>query len=420
MVLRGPVTIVFRKKLLLLVLLIVTPPTATADEIRISDPWPVIAAINHSFDFTEAKEPSVDFYIDGTDGSRLYRLKCGRGGQDEFHGYFACKLWATNERLNPYGTWDTLLLSEPEPGSTSWNDRGSFDEPYILSGKCAAYPGWGLKRDLRLRRMHVTLAIDDVRTGSTAVGNKNYMTLEAFRFTINVQPDPEAISSVAEPVPVLRPSLSNGIEPSCDRALPRHIPGQVDERYIRENKLQSPYVSIVPGSATQVFPLGMYQELDLPLLDSAGHLAYTLKCLGDLGQGAGLAHWGINCGLFRRDEKLDLLKDSTDPYSRRYRGLIESEQLTPQCGNYSEWGSTRHFELRGMLITLSIGGQLTADDPQGNWSDKTVSMSASVAPRSSATSPVALPSGYIDWRLMNQFDSCKQILISQPAENSRD
>lgn len=420
MVRKEPVTVVFRNKLLLLVLLIVTPATATANEIRISNPWPVIAAINHSFDFTDAKEASVDVYIDGTDGSRLYRLKCGRGGQDEFHGYFACKLWATNERLNPYGTWDTLLLSEPEPGSTWWDDRGSFDDPEILSGKCAGYPGWGLKRDFQLRRMHVTLAMDGVRVGSAAVGNKNYTTLRAFRFTISVQPDSDAISSVAEPVPVLRPSLSNGIEPGCDRILPRHIPGQIDERYITENKLQSPYVSVVPASATQVFPLGRYQEFDLPLLDSAGQLAYTLKCSGDLGQGAGLAHWGINCGLFRRGQKLNLLNDSTDPYSRRYRGLIQSEQLTPNCGNYSEWGSTRHFELRGIILTLAIRGQLTADDSRGNWSNKTISMNASVASRSSSASPVALPSGYIDWRLMNQFDSCKQILISQPVEKSRD
>ena len=408
------VIFIFRK-LLPLLLVAFTPLGAIADEIGISNPWPMIAPINRSFDFPDGNKASIDLDVDGTDGRKLYRLECRPGGIDEFRGYFACKLWATNERLDPYGTWDTLLLSEPEPGSTWWNDRGQFDDPFALSGKCAAYPGWGLNRDFRLRRMRVTLTMDEVRIGSESIGDKSYATLAAFRFTIKVQSDPDAISSVAEPVPFLRPSVSNGIEPGCDKILARHIPGQIDDKYITENKLQSPYANIVPASAIQMFPVGKYQELNLPIVDKAGQPAYTLKCKGGTGEGTGLARWGINCGLFPSGQKLNLLDDSTDPYSRRYRGLIEPEQLTVNCGGYPEWGFNRRFELRGMILTLALRGQLEEGDAYLTDSGKNVSMAVMVAPKSSVTLPVALPSTYIDWRLMNLFDSCRETLISQPV-----
>jgi len=172
-----------------------------------------------------------------------------------------------------------------------------------------------------------------------------------------------------------------------------HVPGQVTDDYVKENGLAPPFPEI--RATEKSSPLNSQdKEFDLPILDVSGNLAYVFRC-------SYRGRFGIRCGLFRKNEDINLLGDSVDPYSGLPRSLLIAEQFYGKCASYPEWGSERTFELRHMRITLSLSRpEFTsgAEYPY-RYSEAITngSLAVRVNPDNSADSPVATPPRYAYW-----------------------
>lgn len=154
-----------------------------------------------------------------------------------------------------------------------------------------------------------------------------------------------------------------------------------------------------------------FADFKLPVLDESGKQVYTVSCNSGLGE-SGLAEWGIECTLTWPAKNLNLLGDSVDPFSRRYRGLITADQLTPACRHYPEWGAVRHFKLRGLDLSIVVSGdEITEADGVDSKSPKRITLHVTVKPDASADSPVALPSRYVDWRFSGRSQTCSTMFV---------
>lgn len=373
---------------------------------QIGNPWPSIAPIAKTFHFADAGSASVELTIQGVNGRPLYLLKCHPGYYEDpsfdYTGAFDCQMQVVDLKWKAFRS-HTLLFSELNKW-TAWDSPGRFLIE-DLRGECAHYPDWGTERRLKLRGMEIILALDNIQL---ADGDQ---ALKSFDFSVDVKPSSDAISAVSAPAAFEEPKFSNGTM-VCGKLLPHHMPGTISQQYVREHGLGPPYIQIRDASKTAAFPVaaGVNTKLVLPVLDVNGHQAYTLECVGSFGE-AGTAQWGIRCQFFAKGNSLNLLGDSVDPYTLNYRGLFEAEQLTPACREYPEWGAHRQFRLRNLDITLVALGDLAADNAFQEDSSKQIVLQTEVKPDSSATSPVALPSEYVDWRLLDKLSDCDEILI---------
>jgi hypothetical protein len=241
--------------------------------------------------------------------------------------------------------------------------------------------------------------------------------LKSFDFSVDVKPAPGAISAVSAPASFKEPKFSGGTT-VCDQPMPQHVPGSISEQYVREHALEPPYPQIreAKGSAAFLLVAGAGNTLLLPVLDVHGNEAYTLECDGGFGE-AGLAEWGIQCKFLANGKELDLLSDSVDPYTLNYRSLFEAEQLTPACRGYPEWGTHRQFRLRNLNITLVASDDLEEDNAYKEDPGKKVALQAEITPDPAAASPVALPSQYVDWRILKRLSNCKEILTHKTDDN---
>lgn len=402
-------------QIILVLLTLAAPSVSVAIEREIGNPWPAVKSVTRTFDFTDADNAAADLTIEGNDGRPLYKLECHPGSYSDSHetaydysGLFDCQLRSlySAERI------DNLLTSSFIQWSEWWANRGRFLTDNLV-GKCADYPEYGSVRHLRLRGMEITLAIDDVKFRQPNPGNfeANQPILQSYRFTVSVRPDPSAISAIAAAVPYTEPTYSGPkgeIPPKCEKVIREHIPGVVTANYFREASLQPPYPRVVAAKTTATFPvveIGDGSEVRLTIVDARGKQLYTLECSGGVGA-AGVGDWGILRTLVAVGNGLNLLEDSVDPFSHAYRGLITTDQLTGACRDYPEWGSVRHFKLRGFQLTL----RASLSAAQGGAGDQ-VNLYAEVTPDPSATSPVALPSRYIDWRFLYRPNGCEQVFV---------
>lgn len=388
---------------ILIVLVLTAASNLMAAEREIGNPWPAVAPVARAFSFADAEKASVNLTLVGKQGQPLYALECRSGsysGSDEslldYSGLLDCRLHS----LNSEAFYKNLLVSSFIQWSDWWANRGRFLTSDLV-GKCAGYPEYGSVRHLSLRSMEITLAIDNIKFGSASGGRP---VVKSYRFTVRVRPDPTALSSIAAAVPYADP---DGIPARCAKVTRKHIPGIITEGYIRSEGLQPPYPPVATAEGDAVFPVvdqGPGKAFRLPIRAANGKQAYVLKCSGGVGV-AGVGEWGILCKLVATGKKLNLLGDSVDPFSRAYRGLITTEQLTPSCDNYPEWGSVRHFKLRGFKLTLRASMR-TAREGTGS----SVVLRAKVRPDPSAISAVALPARYVDWRFLTRPHACEQIL----------
>jgi len=189
--------------------------------------WPDIAPLEVSVYFADVSKASALFKILGPKGKPLYVLQCynWRNPRDRdfnYSGDFECRLTSTYAH-DPADT----LLSEPHH-TREWQSRGRVlgDE---LAGKCADYPEYGKVRHFRLRKMKITFVFDELsfqpfRDPSTPKVKK--LEFQSLRFTLKVEPDPAALSAVAEPVPFTHPPPSSPDDPNdlslkCDVVIKR-------------------------------------------------------------------------------------------------------------------------------------------------------------------------------------------------------
>jgi hypothetical protein len=279
--------------------------------------------------------------------------------------------------------------------------------------------------------MRITLHLSDVRFERSSISGevgKAAEALRSFRFTLRVEPDEKAVSAVAGPPgfadPLrVEPGSTRSISSDCTKVIPEHVPGVVSEDYIRQQGLQPPYPRVTPAVGTATFVVDQASDLRVSTVDERGNEAYSVQCSAGIGEN-GLGQWGVLCQLAQAGKKLDLLADGIDPYSRRPRGLIVPDQLVGKCSEYPEWGAVRHFRLRGMELTLRMKNLVRKKDQgQPMRSDAgplaRFDLQVVVRPDPTATSAVALPAPYIDWRFLDRPNTCAQVLVlrSAPGEH---
>jgi hypothetical protein len=141
--------------------------------------------------------------IQSVKGETLYWLRCIGGTTDQLdkagdrdgENYVPPLACVLVER--PDG-WAGDLLAEDQ--SAIWYSRGQFHGP-DLSGKCAAYPEFGLNRHFRLRHMLLTLTAEDVSMHGQEMAG---LTLH-----VTVKLDPEATTSIAQRPGYIAPKSDN-------------------------------------------------------------------------------------------------------------------------------------------------------------------------------------------------------------------
>jgi hypothetical protein len=391
--------------------------------------WPPIAATSRTFHFSGSGIEAQSFTIRGPSGNPVYWLGChgglyeGNSGDpdhDDQYDYFGdldCHLHSL------YAPDDGNLLVTDAVGGTEHFSR-LLTTAWDLQGACAKYPEWGSLRHVTLRGMAFTFKYSNAvilrgGNGATAAPNEE-PRLTSVDLEIKVEPDPEAVSAIALEPPFDRPRYPvsgnpRGISPLCDRVVPRHIPGVDIGSYVREHGLGPPYPQVAPTEGSATFALEEDKDWQMPILDSDGRQVYSLGCRAALGE-AGLGRWGVCCELLQAGKDLDLLADSVDPYSRRIRTLFEQEQFDGECAEYPEWGAIRTFKLRGFQLVLRVKSVVldgTGSQRLGFYRGRIArfDMAAKVVPNRSATSAVALPSRYVDWRFLSRPGACSQVVV---------
>jgi len=151
----------------------------------------------------------------------------------------------------------------------------------------------------------------------------------------------------------------------------------------------------------------------MPVLDKQRQIAYEFECSST----EPIMRWGISCGLFPAGRDVNLLADSSDPFSRIDRATIFPEQIDGVCADYPDWGAERVFRLRGFRLIVRLNKpQFTPSD--WDWYGKgmkQVEMSVEVQTDKSATSPVAAFPPHAYWGFLYQqtpSDACKAPLAN--------
>jgi hypothetical protein len=389
--------------------------------------WPQITPVHKSFYFPDAWRASAALEIKGTDATPLYRLQCYGEKADRnpsdlrlhpdalYSGEFDCHLYA----LSSHTEWDTLLTDITLPGGEAYSRAVVGATDFV--GACSNYPEYGLVRHFRLRGMRITFTYSDVKTKEYLTSNGapyppgtprvELPELTSFRFTVDIVPDPTAVSTIAEPVPFAPPPPKKTANPyvnlpNCEKVIRRHVPGVVSEAYIRHHDLQRPFPVIRPTEAEATFVGQKPGMLRLNVLGEDGKSAYEVACAAGPEE-AGLDQWGIRCSLHRIGEKLDLLSDAVDPYSQENPALIRPEQLYGSCADYPGWGVRRVFSLRGFRLTLSLPVQPT-------FLPSSVQLHVEITPDPTATSPVARSPQYIYWGVSTNASNTCETLLTRP------
>jgi hypothetical protein len=172
--------------------------------------WPVVAPLNEVFRFSDARTAEVGLWLQGVDGSKLYRLECHpwlyeKDRDFNYSGDFECRLTSAS----PKESYSTLLTDNPKQ-SRDWESRGRFLVPELV-GECGGYPQYGRVRTFRLRGMQLRLEIKEIKLRhSTDNATKGPLALESFTLSVAVHSDPNARSQIAEPAKVTAPPPACG------------------------------------------------------------------------------------------------------------------------------------------------------------------------------------------------------------------
>ena len=188
--------------------------------------WPDVLPLKQSIYFSDTSQFAAGVYIFGVDGNPRYLIECHdyRYKEDKgflYSGDFECRLTPLYEKT----AYSTLFTDNPHQ-SRDWQSRARFLSQELV-GKCASYPEYGAVRHFRLRKMDITLAMQDIKFGTSDAGQptvKGRPKLASFRFDINVAPDPAAKSEIAAPVryrypPSMHPNAKDDFTLNCATVL---------------------------------------------------------------------------------------------------------------------------------------------------------------------------------------------------------
>jgi hypothetical protein len=180
------------------------------------------------------------------------------------------------------------------------------------------------------------------------------------------------------------------------------------DKYVKELGLQPPYrvvakmtknVQIDPNREGYVNPAFLTtgpvrRFAQVQVNDKDGNPAYDFECdayriVGD--KIPQIAGDGLTCGLFMSGDHTNLLLDSVDPYSRMCPAIILAKQLQDPAARDPEWGTTRHFSLRGLSLTLRFSNPVFGKDEFRNPTLIRSGLTIEVEPDPHAETPVAKP-----------------------------
>ncbi len=289
-----------------------------------------------------------------------------------------------------------------------------------------------MRLSLKLSRITFTSEINQIQQG-TLHQPREVPAIRSFQVEVAVAQDSAAVAAIAEPVPVASPASFRGAffetPPKCAAPKAVHVPGDLSQEYIKTNDLDSPFQKVTPVQKDVVVsgvshptdfrvphtPLPpQARVVDVPIYDDSGALAYQFECSAynvPIGRGK-IDRRGIVCGLFAKDRGINLLEDGVDPYSRMNPAQILPGQLYGMCAQYPQWGASREFSLRGMLLTLRLSDPVFTQGDFAAHALRSVRMMVRVVPDPNSTSLVAEPSKYIYWGVSNSTDPCKLPAIS--------
>lgn len=399
---------------------LIAPGATPATVEEIGNPWPSVAAMSRTFEVPDPGNVSVVADIGGIDGTPLYRLichdgnylsrvTCNRCAEDSFPyaGLLQCRL--ASVKALPFSFWDPDALVSYYAGDS----RAVFTTDELV-GKCADYPEWGRARHFSMRGMRLTLAI-------TGLVLEDKGGAKSYRLSVNVEPDPGAISAIAGLSQFVEPEYGEKRHLMCESVTHRHVPGEITQDYLRAERLQPPYPKVARIEKTLTFSSLYVQrsivrgrevifsqpksaELGFFIQDESGKPVYEFRC-SNAGedQGVHLDSYGFICIMHPYGREINLLSDSVDPYTRENRAAFDGTRVWQTCGDYPEWGRVRHFELRGMRLTVTSEGTSGWGNIEPGFDYRThpeikgpPKIHVKVEPDPAVKAPIALPSRYVD------------------------
>jgi hypothetical protein len=412
--------------------------------------WPPVAPLEKTFNFPTAREAEIHLQIHDTGGTPLYLLECHPGEPSnqqkyletdpaDISGDFHCFLLAIP--IDQFGD----LLHDDKFDEKPWWSRGRLLSEEV-SGDCARYPEFGSGRHFRLRGMVVTLqfsrlSFDPAKPAKGTSNNSDESEavvppLHAFRLSIVVQPDPQAISAISEPPPYREPlyrpaSAPDALERRCTKIVRTRIPGTVTREFVMSHKLDPPYPTITPikksirltSEQSTGFHFNGKETATLSVTSATGERVYDFRCAPfGYPESWWYVEFVIECGLYVPGTGLNLLGETVDPYSRLARSIILPTQLYGTCAEYPDWGSARKFRLRGLQLTIQISEldfdpKLKPEDFFLEPALRSARMLVTLATDDSATSPVAQVSGYSYPSTWPTPATCKEVLLNRVGIN---
>jgi hypothetical protein len=188
--------------------------------------------VNRHYIFADIGRDSVSLFLRDLNGKRLYWFGCHNTdfsgtSRDPFHDDendyygFDCHLHDLKDE-NGYN----LLSYSPDHKEDFSRALTVWEE---LQGRCADYPDWGRKREIRLRGMRIILEFKDFRLSKhpNRVGTKKMYgeDVQSFRLDVRISPDSSASFEIAGPPAFVMPlqELPNSrgnISDNCSKAVP--------------------------------------------------------------------------------------------------------------------------------------------------------------------------------------------------------
>jgi|HubBroStandDraft_6_1064221.scaffolds.fasta_scaffold19378_2 hypothetical protein len=159
-----------------------------------------------------------------------------------------------------------------------------------------------------------------------------------------------------------------------------------------------PVVKPVHTQITVTEQAGRDAPVHLVVTDVRGRPLYTLDCHNsEYDDDFDLSYSGdFQCALFvltnGKTTSGNLLADSSYNASSTdwwNRGRMLAKNLWRNCANYPEYGTLRHFKVRGMLVTLRFGDLVWATPTADSSKLSRFTADIDVAPDRRATSPTA-------------------------------
>lgn len=329
--------------------------------------WPEIRPLHREIVVDDvATGPKVVIPLVDTAGRPQYELRCwsadaASGGGRLYTADYECYL---EEMRAGRATGRNLIAMNPL-------DEGHRDNGgrFLADETCAARQDCSAQIDLRVRGMKVRLGLRDVRAGKDDGRGFFYRRLT---LVVDVTRDPSAITTIAAATRQPRaPALSR-------------------------------YPEIPVQNWTVTMPPGI---VEIPVKDSAGEIAYTIRCANSVDRHRGEdvlsdARGGIACGLHAtREDEAENLIGTRDPVTLHSRSDFGLHQLVSGCAAYPDWGKRREFRLRGMVVTFDIDATFVALDPPKPWLWVSRALiKVRVEPDPKATCPIAAAATFADWR----------------------